>query len=141
MAGRVRQTHNAHLVAGFGAPFHARDDSRRDLARGRAGFDRARKFRPRLHPQPFQDGRIIIERMTRQEKADRVVFAPQPLRRQPRLDLRQHDGRRVGGAAEHVVLPDGCGLVAALAGGQNRLGAGEHPRAIGIETVERAGRS
>ena len=77
--------------------------------------------------------------MARQEEADRVVFAPQPFGRQPRLDLRQHDGRRVGGTAEHVVLPDGRGLMAALARRQDRFGAGEHPRAIGIEPVERAG--
>ena len=77
--------------------------------------------------------------MARQEEADGVVFAPQPLGRQPRLDLRQHDGRRVGGAAEHVVLPDGRRLVAALAGREDRLRAGEHPRAVGIERVERAG--
>ena len=41
--------------------------------------------------------------------------------------------------AEHVVLPERRGLVAALAGGKDRLGAGEHARAIGIERVERAG--
>ena len=35
--------------------------------------------------------------------------------------------------------PDGRGLMAALARRQDRLGAGEHPRAIGIERVEGAG--
>ena len=77
--------------------------------------------------------------MAGQEKSDGVVFAPQPFGRQPWLDLRQHDGRRVGRAAEHIVLPHGRSLVAALACRQDRLGAGEHPRAIGIQRIERAG--
>ncbi len=77
--------------------------------------------------------------MAGQEEADGVVFAPQPLGRQPRLDLRQHDGRRVRRAAEHVVLADGRGLMAALACGEDRFGAGEHPGAIGIQRVEGAG--
>ena len=46
MAGRVRQAHDAHLVTGLGAPFHARHHGGCDLARGRAGFDRARELRP-----------------------------------------------------------------------------------------------
>ena len=116
MAGRIRQAHDAHLVAGLGAAFHARHHGRGNLAGRRAGFDRARKFRPGLHPQPLQDGSVIVERMAGQEETDGVVFAPQPLGRQPGLDLRQHDGRRIGGAAEHVVLPDRGGLMAALAG-------------------------
>ena len=47
--------------------------------------------------------------------------------------------RRVGRAAEHVVLPDGRRLVAALAGRQHRVDAGEHPRAVRLQRVEGAG--
>ncbi len=50
MAGRIGQTDDAHLVAGLGPPLHARDYGCGNLARGRAGFDSARKFRPGLHP-------------------------------------------------------------------------------------------
>ena len=123
MAGGIRETHDAHLVAGLGAPFHARHHGRGDLSCGGAGFHRAGEFGPGLHPQPLQHGRVIVERMAGQKEADRVIFAPQPLGRQPRLDLRQHDGRRVGRVAEHVVLADaspprGCA-------GRRR---GSHPR-------------
>ena len=139
MSGRIRQAHDAHLVAGLGAPFHPRHHGGRHLAGGRAGLHGAGKLRPRLHPQPLQRDGVVVERMAGQEEADGVVFAAQPLGRQPRLDLRQHDGRRVGGAAEHVVLTDGDGLVAALACRQDGIGAGEHPRAVRVQRIEGAG--
>ena len=78
--------------------------------------------------------------MAGKKEADGVIFAAQPLRRQPWLDLRQHDGWRIDRATEHIVLSYGRGLVAALAGRQNGLSAREYPRAVGIEAVERAGR-
>ncbi len=84
----------------------------------------------RLHPQPLQHGGVIVERMAGQEEADGVVFTAEFFGRQPRLDLRQHDGRRVGGVAEHVVLTDRCGLMAALAGGENGVGAGKDAGAV-----------
>ena len=139
MTGRVGQAHDAHLVAGLGPTLHARHHGRRYLAGGRAGFDRTRELRPGLHPQPLQHGGVIVERMAGQEEADGVVFATELFGRQPRLDVRQHDGRRVGRAAEHVVLADARSLVAALARRQNRLAACEYPRAIGIESIEGAG--
>ena len=77
--------------------------------------------------------------MAGQEESDGVIFAPQPFGRQPWLDLRQHDGGGVGGAAEHVVLPQARGLMAALARCEDRLRAGEHPGPAGIQRIERTG--
>ena len=96
MPGRIGQAEDAHLVAGLGAPLHARDHGRRDLARGRAGLHRAGELRPGLHAQPLQRRRIVVERMARQEEADRIVFLLQLLLRQPRLDRGQDQRRRVG---------------------------------------------
>src|SRR5581483_7591008 len=68
-----------------------------------------------------------------------IIFATQPLGRQPWLDLRQYDRWRIGRPAKHVVLARGCGFMAALAGGEDRIGAGKDPRAVRLERVERTG--
>ena len=52
---------------------------------------RARELGPGLHAQLLQHGGVIVERMAGEEEADRVVFALQPLGRQPGLDRRQRD--------------------------------------------------
>jgi len=138
MAGRVGQAHDAHLVAGLGAPFHSRDHGGSHLAGGRAGSHGAGKLRPGLHPQALERDGVVVERMAGEEEPDGIVFTPQPVGGQPRLDLRQHDGGGVGGAAEHVVLAHGGGLVAALAGRQYGFGAGEYPRPVGKSSVSNA---
>ena len=58
----------------------------------------------------FKRRRIVVERMARQEEADRVVFLLQLLLRQPRLDCGKDQRRRVGGRAEQAVLAGGLGL-------------------------------
>ena len=73
------------------------------------------EFRPRLHPQLFQHGGIIIERMAGQEKTDRFIFAAQSLGRQPWLDLRQRNLLADGPAAEQFALPDRRRVVARCA--------------------------
>src|SRR5258708_16822573 len=74
--------------------------------------------------------------MAGQEESNGIIFAPQPFGRQPWLELRQHDGGGVGGAAEHIVLPQARRLMAALARREDRLRAGEHPGPVGILPVE-----
>ena len=118
----MRETTVAATLPAVAPVFTARENSAQDL-----------------HPQALQHGRVVVERMAGQEEADRVIFAAQPLGRQPRLDLRQHDGRRVRRVAEHVVLADGRGLMAALAGGEDRIRAGKDARAVGLQRVEGAG--
>ncbi len=140
MAGRVGQAQNAHLIAGLGAALLARHHGRGNLAGGGAGFHRLAEIRPALHPQPLERGGVVVERMAGQKEADRVIFAAQPLGRQPRLDLRQHDARRVGHATEHIALTKLLGLVVALAGGDDRLGTGEHRGAVAVDLVKSAGR-
>ena len=126
MAGRIGQPDDAHLVAGLGAPLHARHHRGGNFAGGGAGLDRGENSAQDCTRSRFSDGGVIVERMAGKKESDRVVFASQPLGRQPWLDLGQHDGRRVGRPAEHVVLADGGGLVAALACRKNCFGAGEH---------------
>ena len=83
---------------------------------------------------------IVVERMAGEEKADRIVFALQPLGRQPRLDrAAARAARGCAAAAEQFVLPDRGGLVRALRAAEHRIDRGEGARAVGLELVEGAG--
>ena len=95
MPGRIGQAEDAHLVAGLGAPLRARHHGRGDAARARAGLHRAARTPPTTAPSASCSSRcVIVERMAGQEEADRVVFALQPVGRQPRLDRRERDASR-----------------------------------------------
>ena len=102
-------------------------------------FTARRKLRPGLHAQPLERGGIIVERMAAEEEADGVVFALQPLGRQPVFDRRQHDRRRRGRAAEQLRLADRRILVGALRGGEHGVDGGKSARAVFLDGVEGAG--
>ena len=139
VAGRIGEFQDAHLVAGLGAPLGARHHGAGDAARGRALLHRIGERRPRLHVQPLQRRRVIVERVAGEEEADRVELALQPLGRQPRLRGRQRDLLARRRAAEHVVLADRRGLVLALRGRENRIDARMDARAVALQRIERAG--
>src|SRR3974390_2614767 len=116
----------ASVVAGGGAPPLPRDDRTGDAAsRRRAAFHRAGELRPWLHTQLLQDRRVVVERMARQEEADRIVFALEPVGRQPGLGLRQQDRLPLAPAAEEFTLPDRCRLMRALGAGEHDVDPGE----------------
>ena len=85
-------------------------------------FTALRKLRPALHLHALERRGVIVERMAGEEKADRFVFAPQPLGRQPRLDRpATRSARARAGAAEQFALPDRRRLMRALRLAQHRI--------------------
>ena len=52
-------------------------------------FTERRELGPGLHLQLLQQRGVVVERMAGEEEADRLVFALQPVGRQPGLDRRQ----------------------------------------------------
>ena len=101
-------------------------------------FHRAGEFRPRLHAQPLERRRIIVERMAGEEKADRFVFPLQALRRQPRFEHRQRHRRRRG-AAEQFVLAARFVVMGALRRREHDIDGRKTARAVRLEAIERAG--
>ena len=83
---------------------------------------------------------VVVERMAGEEEPDGVVFALQPLRRQPRLHRRNGEGLARRRPAEQLVLSDGGGLVRALGGGEHHVDRRGGTGAVGLEPVEGAGR-
>ena len=77
--------------------------------------------------------------MAGEKEADRVVFALQPLGRQPRLDLRQRDRLALAAAAEQFALPDGGRVVRALGAAEHGIDGGKDAGAVWLERVEGAG--
>ena len=103
--------------------------------------DGAAERRPALDIEPLQRRTVIVERMARQEEADRIIFALQPLRRQPWLERRQRQRRGVDAQpAEQFVLAERRAVMGALRLGENAIGAGKSARAVRLEFVEGAGR-
>src|SRR6478609_8624540 len=77
--------------------------------------------------------------MPRQEETDRIVFALQTFRRQPRLKRRQHERSPCArNAAEQFVLADLGGFMRAIGFAKNTIGPTEDARPIVLEFVERA---
>ena len=77
--------------------------------------------------------------MAGEKEADRVVFALQAFRRQPRLDLRQRDLLALPAAAEQFALPDGGRVMRALGAAEHGIDGGEDAGAVRLELVEGAG--
>ena len=73
-----------------------------------AGFDGAGKLGPGLHAQPLERRGVIVERMPGEKKADRVEFALQTLRRQPRL----YRGKTIGSGAAGRPNSSDCPIAA-----------------------------
>src|SRR6478752_178892 len=93
----------------------------------------ARKLPPGLHAQPFERGGIIVERMAAEEEADGVVFALQPLGRQPVFDRGQNERRGRGRAAEQLRLADRRVLVGTLRGGEDGVRDGQNTRPVFLD--------
>jgi len=87
----------------------------------------------------FERRGIIVERMTGQEKPDRLVFALQPLGRQPRFELRHDDRRGRRRAGEQLRLAARRIVLGALRGGQERVDGGKGARPVRLDRIERAG--
>ena len=77
--------------------------------------------------------------MAAEEEADGVVFALQPLGRQPGFERRQNDRLRRGRAAEQLRLAERGVLVRALRGGEHGVDGGENTRPVLLDGVESAG--
>ena len=139
VAGRIGEFQDAHPVAGLGAPLGARHHRAGDAAGGRALLHRIGERRPRLHVQPLERRRVVVERMAGEEEADRVELALQPLGRQPRLGRGQRNLLARRRPAEHVALADLGILLAALRGREDRVDARMNARAVRLQRIERAG--
>ena len=93
-----------------------------------------------LHAQPLQHMLVIVERMARQEEADGVVLAPQPLGRSPGLDRRDAEGLLHHAAAEQLRLAAGSRLARAVRQGQHAVDRRHGAGAVRLQRIERAGR-
>src|SRR5215471_1042995 len=82
---------------------------------------------------------IVVERMTGEEKPDGIVFALQPLRRQPARHVRNLDGLGLGEAAEQFALAAHRGVLSALRGCKHDVDRGGRPRPVALQLVEGAG--
>ena len=87
----------------------------------------------------FEHRRVVVERMAREEEPDRVVFALQPLGRQPRFGRRQRQRLARRTATEQLALSEHRVVVAALRGGHDQVHARVRARAVALQRIERAG--
>ena len=142
VAGSVGQADDAHLVAGLGAPLRrATPPWRRPCRRSTPVFTARENSAQDCTRRLLSTCGVIVERMAGEEEADRLVFAPQPLRRQPRLDLRACTIGS-GAAPRRRTIRSGRCVAASWArcarastASIGREGAG----AVRLELVERAG--
>src|SRR6476620_5091354 len=140
MTGGIRQPDNSHLAAGARAALDARHHGRGDPTRSCATLNRARDLCPGLDTQFLEHRGVILKRMSGQEKPDRLVFAAQPLSRQPGFDLWERDLLTCPTAAAQFALADRCRVVRALRTREHGIHSSKDTCAVLLEQIERSRR-
>ena len=137
LPGGVGKLDDSHLLAALGAPLHAVEHVGGEPARRFAGAHAGAELGPADRAHALDDGLVRFQRMAREEEADGVEFALQPVALRPRR--RPHAQRRLLRLAEQRDLALAALLGAALAQRQHRLDGGEGDGALGLQFVEGAG--